>query len=182
MRARATSSMVLAFQLPSPRTRRTSLVHQTCNEFLFSWVRAPVWPPNDDSTVSRSDNVHDLHLRPRLLLTPPPTDCQDASSTDMRVPGSSCFALAFISLIQSSFPIYFSYSWASVYDDEMLNDTDNWTKCEVRVDCASNLKAICVPHRDGSCFDCRLICFSSCTRSLPATSWCCGRSHLITSW
>jgi len=34
----------------------------------------------------------------------------------------------------------------------------------------------------GSCFDCRLICFSSCIRSLPATSWCCGRSHLITSW
>mmetsp|Transcript_34307 Transcript_34307/g.55383 ORF Transcript_34307/g.55383 Transcript_34307/m.55383 type:complete len:290 (-) Transcript_34307:318-1187(-) len=49
----------------------------------------------------------------------------------MRVPGSSCFALAFISLLQSGFPIYFSYSWASVYDDEMLNDTDNWTKYEI---------------------------------------------------
>jgi len=49
----------------------------------------------------------------------------------MRVPGSSCFALAFISLLQSGFPIYFSYSWASIYDDEMLNDTDNWTKYEV---------------------------------------------------
>lgn len=49
----------------------------------------------------------------------------------MRVPGSSCFALAFISLLQSGFPIYFSYSWASIYDDDMLNDTDNWTKYEV---------------------------------------------------
>jgi len=49
----------------------------------------------------------------------------------MRVPGTSCFALAFISLLHSGFPIYFSYSWASIYEDKMLNDTDNLTKYKI---------------------------------------------------
>mmetsp|Transcript_44108 Transcript_44108/g.64715 ORF Transcript_44108/g.64715 Transcript_44108/m.64715 type:complete len:267 (-) Transcript_44108:864-1664(-) len=47
------------------------------------------------------------------------------------MPSTSCLVLAGISLLHSALPIYFSYAWATIYDDEMLTGNDNWTKYKV---------------------------------------------------
>lgn len=45
----------------------------------------------------------------------------------------SCFVLAGFSLLMSGFPIYFSYSWAQIDDENMLESTDNTSKYKVDV-------------------------------------------------
>ena len=70
------------------------------------------------------------------------------------MPGKSCLVLAGISLLHSAFPIYFSYAWATIYDDEMLTGNDNWTKYKV-----------CAPLFD-VCLPCNLKLFVLPTRSL----------------
>jgi len=79
-------------------------------------------------------------------LQPQPQTC--AVKKD-QMPSTSCLVLAGISLLHSAFPIYFSYSWATIYDDEMLTGNDNWTKYKVCA-CLSALQfeAVCLANKE----------------------------------
>jgi len=66
------------------------------------------------------------------------------------MPSTSCLVLAGISLLHSAFPIYFSYAWATIYDDEMLTGNDNWAKYKVCAPLLSTLQfeAVCVANKE----------------------------------